>query len=153
MEEYTRVSRFKAGDMIFNTGDKGDRMYEILEGKVGIYLNYEKPDEKLLVERKPGEFFGEIALIETVPRTAAAVALAETSLRIVGVKDIGPYLNNRPDAIEKILDMMASRVKQERSLREDACRVLADYKKAVDAKETPDDELMAQVENCIAELK
>ena len=50
------------------------------------------------------EYFGEIALIETVPRTAAAVALEETTLRIIGVKSIVPYFKKNPDAMEKVLN-------------------------------------------------
>ena len=136
--------------MIFNKGDRGDCMYEVLYGKVGIYLNYRKPNEKLLVVRGPGEFFGEIALIEIVPRTAAAVALEdETSLRIVGVKGMTPYLHERPDAMEKILYTMSERIKQGRSLYLETCGVVARFKQVVDAGETPDQELSGQIEKCL----
>ena len=149
-KEYVHITRFNKGEMIFNKGDRGDCMYEVLSGEVGIYLNYRKPNEKLLVVRKPGEFFGEIALIEIVPRTAAAVAMEdETSLRIIGVKGVTPYLRQRPDAMEKILQTMSERIKQGRSLYLETCGVVAKYKAAVDAGETPDEELSGQIDKCM----
>lgn len=149
-KEYEHITRYNQGEMIFNKGDIGDCMYEVLDGMVGIYLNYKKPDEKLLAVRKPGEFFGEIALIEIVPRTAAAVAMEdETSLRIVGVKGVTPYLRKYPDVMEKILGTMSERIKQGRTLYLETCGVLARYKRAVEAGEKPDKELEAQIEKCL----
>ena len=146
---YAQITRFNRGEMIFNKGDRGDCMYEVLEGAVGIYLNFGQPDEKLLVVREPGEFFGEIALIEIVPRTAAAVALDDTSLRIIGVKSMTPYLHERPDAVEKILYTMSERIKQGRSLYLETCGVVTKYKEVVDAGEKPDPELSEQIDKCL----
>lgn len=153
MEEYSRITRFNRGEMIFNTGDKGDCMYEVLEGTVGIYLNYGKADEKLLAIREYKEYFGEIALIETVPRTAAAVALEETTLRIIGVKSIVPYFKKNPDAMEKVLNNMSDRIKQERKLYLDTCGVVAKFKETVDSGEKPSDELSGQIKNCLDEFE
>lgn len=152
MEEYSRISRFNRGEMIFNKGDKGDCMYEVLEGSVGIYLNYGKPDEKLLAVREYKEFFGEIALIETVPRTAAAVALDDTTLRIVGVKGIVPYFKKNPDAMEKVLSSMSDRIRQERKLYFETCGIVTKFKETVDSGETPDEELSSQIERCLEEF-
>lgn len=152
MEEYSRITRFNQGEMIFNKGDKGDCMYEVIDGSVGIYLNYGKPDEVLLAVRGCKEFFGEIALIETVPRTAAAVALNETTLRIVGVKGIVPYFKENPEAMEKVLSSMSNRIKQEQMLYFETCGIVSKFKKTVDSGRTPDAELSKQIENCLVEF-
>ena len=152
-KEYEHITRYNKGEMIFNKGDTGDCMYEVLDGEVGIYLNYKKPNEKLLAIRKPGEFFGEIALIEVVPRTAAAVAMDDdTSLRIVGVKGVGPYLRKNPAVMEKILGTMSERIKQGRTLYLETCGVLAKYKETVENNERPDKDLTEQMEKCLKDF-
>ena len=50
------VKLLKKGEMIFKEGDLELCMYNIRSGCVGIYANYGKEDEKLLVELKAGEF-------------------------------------------------------------------------------------------------
>ena len=150
MKEYWHITSFYEGDMIFNKGDVGDCMYEILAGKVGIYLHYRTPEQKLLAVRNAGDFFGEIALIEVIPRTAAAVALEdETRLRVVGSKAALPYLQQRPDVLQMILNNMSARIKQGRELYLETCGVVAKYKAAVDAGVVPDKELSIQIEECL----
>jgi MFS family permease len=66
---------FSAGTTIFNSGDEGDRFYVIDQGSVEIHVDSAKP-----VELGRGEFFGEIALLRDVPRTATVTAVTDTRL-------------------------------------------------------------------------
>ena len=64
-----------AGTTIFRRGDEGDRFYVIDEGSVEVQVDSGSP-----VELGRGEFFGEIALLRGVPRTATVTARTETRL-------------------------------------------------------------------------
>jgi MFS family permease len=64
-----------AGTTIFRSGDEGDRFYVIHEGSVEVRVDSAKP-----VELGRGEFFGEIALLRDVPRTATVTAVTDTRL-------------------------------------------------------------------------
>jgi hypothetical protein len=68
-------SQVSAGTTIFQRGDEGDRFYMIESGKVEVL-----PAEGGSVQLGPGDFFGEIALLRDVPRTATVTALEETRL-------------------------------------------------------------------------
>ena len=75
MEERT----FSKGEVIFKQGTYQSEMYTILQGKVGIYADYETQQEKKLTELTAGEFFGEMGMMECYPRSATAVALDNES--------------------------------------------------------------------------
>jgi CRP-like cAMP-binding protein len=66
---------FEKGDVIFREGDVGDCLYVIREGAVDITLG-----NRVLKLMQPGDIFGEMSLIDGEPRSANAVARAETTV-------------------------------------------------------------------------
>ena len=70
------IERISAGMVFFNQGDKGDKFYLIKEGTVHIRRTEEN---KIVLDKtlEQGQFFGEMALIREIPRTAKATAVSE----------------------------------------------------------------------------
>lgn len=71
--------RYEAGDEIFAEGVEGDEMFVILEGEVGIYKR-----GQIMIKIGQGGHFGEMALMDRNPRSAAAIA--ESAIRAIVVK-------------------------------------------------------------------
>ncbi len=69
-----RSRRFRRGEVIFHIGDPGDALFVIVSGEVKISLPSETGDEAILATLRPGDFFGEIALLDGAPRSASASA-------------------------------------------------------------------------------
>ena len=76
------VREFGVGQAVFNAGDHGTCMYVVLEGRVQIVRPHRsgEGDGEVLAELGPGEFFGEMALVDNSTRMAAAMALTATRL-------------------------------------------------------------------------
>jgi len=69
-----------AGQFAFRKGDQGDKLYVMVSGQVDIKLG-----DKVLVTMKPGDCFGEVAIIDSNPRTADAQAAVDTM--VIEVKE------------------------------------------------------------------
>lgn len=67
--------QFFAGDRIFEKNDRGDYLYLIVEGKVGIALDKKSSD--YVVTMSSGGCFGEMNLLDDLPRSASAVVLED----------------------------------------------------------------------------
>jgi CRP-like cAMP-binding protein len=71
---------YKAGEVIFSAGDEGHEFFVVKSGKVGVRLR-----NRTLDTMGEGEVFGEMALIDSEPRSASAVA--ETDCVVVPVSE------------------------------------------------------------------
>ena len=67
-----------AGDVLFREGSPGDRCYIVLEGKVEVWKDYDEDKPSLLGVHGSGHFFGELALLDELPRSATVVARERT---------------------------------------------------------------------------
>lgn len=148
-------SEFREGNIIFQKGDKGSTMYEVVRGSVGIYIHYGKENEQLLVTKNPGEFFGEIALLEKRVRTATAVALEDETVLEETSSSEGfvAYVRKHPHNLEVILDMMSDRFKTQRANYLNACIDFADYKNAVENGEEISPELSEKIDKYMIEAE
>ena len=75
------LRELKAGDVIFKQGDAGQELFIIKSGKVEIRIG-----NRVLDTLSPGNIFGEMALIDSAPRNATAVAITDATLIAVSEK-------------------------------------------------------------------
>ena len=74
---------FSKGEVVFHEGDMGTCFYQIEAGEAGVYVSYGNADQRKLTEMKPGQFFGEMAVIEAWPRSTTIVA--ESDLHVIEI--------------------------------------------------------------------
>lgn len=72
--EMSKNVSFEADSVIFNEGDIADRFFLVLTGEVGITIGQTE-----VVRVRRGQLFGEMALLEHIPRTATAIALKKSA--------------------------------------------------------------------------
>lgn len=82
-----------AGQVIVQEGTPGDRVYFVRAGRVRVVKS---PDVRL-AEFGPGDFFGEMSLVESVVRSASVVALADTAVITLKGVDFYRLYRARPD--------------------------------------------------------
>ena len=70
-------------ETLFNRGDEGDALYAVVEGLVRIWVGSDSGKELTFSIMEPGDVFGEIALLDGLPRTANATAQESTVLLVI----------------------------------------------------------------------
>jgi CRP/FNR family transcriptional regulator, cyclic AMP receptor protein len=71
---FSSEERFREGSMIFREGERGDKLYIVLDGRIRISKFIPGVGEEALTVLDRGDFFGEMALIDDMPRSADAKA-------------------------------------------------------------------------------
>src|SRR2546423_8796129 len=100
--------RFDADEIVFNEQDKGDALYVVEAGSVRIWVLDEDVKPVTLAELKPGEFFGELAVLDRGPRSTNATAIVENTLHRLSSDDFQKFLMGHPDvAIDIIFEIGA----------------------------------------------
>lgn len=117
---------FQMGDVIFNQGDAGDKMYEINSGLIGIYVNYGQENERCLVELGEGKCFGEMAMIEELPRSATAVAFRETTVTVITKEDFLAYIAIHTEVALSIMTQLSNRLRSLTSDYVDVCKTMSE---------------------------
>jgi CRP/FNR family cyclic AMP-dependent transcriptional regulator len=115
--------RFPKGTLVFQHGDPGDAMYVVCEGEVEMFFKNDTGERILLETARPGDFFGEISLLDGGPRTASAVATKDLEALTVDRGDLDEFLRLRPAATMDFMGAIGRRLRETtRLLRHTASR-------------------------------
>jgi CRP-like cAMP-binding protein len=92
-------------ETIFDEDSKGDSMYVIKTGAVKI-LKKVKNQENTIAVLNPGEFFGEMALLDGQPRSAAVRATTDTTVFMVPLEGYQTLRKENPHTALKLMDII-----------------------------------------------
>ena len=108
--------KFDADETIFNEQDKGDALYVVEDGSVRIWVLDEDVEPVTLKELGPGEFFGELAVLDRGPRSTNATAIGETTLHRLSSDDFQAFLMKHPDVAIDVICEIGARMRQTNTL-------------------------------------
>jgi uncharacterized membrane protein len=101
----------KQGDILFRKGDTGSSMFIIQEGKVEISIPAEQGQKEIRVSiLSQGDFFGELSLIDGLPRTATATATHTCRLLEMNRDDFIQFLMSRPAVAISMISEIGKRL-------------------------------------------
>ena len=104
------LREFKAGEVIFKEGDAATEFFVIQRGKVEIRIG-----NRLLGTLSDHDIFGEMALIDTAPRSATAIAATDVKLVPIGEKQFLFLVSRTPYFALKIMRVLARRLRAQNS--------------------------------------
>ncbi len=102
---------FKKGDFIFREGDEADFMYMIHKGKVQISKGVGTFDEKIRILGE-GEFIGEMAVINSMPRSANAVAVEDCVLIKMDRESFDKTVQKNHEFSVSVIELLSDRLRE-----------------------------------------
>jgi len=104
------LTHFNKGHVLFHEGDDGEEMYIIQSGKVAIKKQV-KDGEAVLATLEKGDFFGEMAILERMPRSAAAEVVEEGDLIVINGETFGDMIKANPEIAVRMLRKYSLRLR------------------------------------------
>ena len=106
MVKLSRERRFESGDNIVRKGEEGVGFYLIIDGAVEI-----RSDGNTLSKLGPGQFFGEMSVLDRQPRSADVVAVEPSRCLVLNVLHFKSAISNNPEISLKLLQEFTRRLR------------------------------------------
>ncbi|MEE9288039.1 MAG: ATP-binding protein [Bacteroidota bacterium] len=102
---------YEAGSLIFQDGSSSNQIFMILTGRVKIWKKTKYGGEIVLAILHERDFFGELEVIDVLPRSANAAAIDETTLAVLPRADFDALLRQHPQATLNLLHSLSNRLR------------------------------------------
>jgi CRP-like cAMP-binding protein len=110
--EFCLKRSYKKGETLVNQGDPGLGLYIIIAGKVEIIKKTASGSELKVAIHGPGDFFGEMAVLDDAPRSASVIALEDTECLFLTAEDFKARLKSHPEIALEILPIVVNRFRE-----------------------------------------
>jgi len=106
LAESAKERSFSAGQTIVRQGDKGVGFYLVLSGKVHV-----RRGGQTIATHGPGQFFGEMALVDDQPRTADVVAEGTVNCLVLSAWEFWSAVGDEPEVLRTLLKETVRRIR------------------------------------------
>jgi len=96
LKDLAQVRPYPSGETVFKEGDQGDGIYFVISGQIQISALVSNAERRVLAHIQPGDFFGEMAVLDNEPRSATASATEDSQLYFIPRNDMLAMLSRSP---------------------------------------------------------
>lgn len=112
LQKIAKPRYFSKDEYVCYEGQPGSEMYIILQGSIGIFLTSAIGTLNQVATIKKGDFFGEMAIFDNLPRSASCIALEDTMCVAVTEDNLQDFLATCPDIAKQMLENMSGRIRK-----------------------------------------
>lgn len=106
MQEYFR------GDRVFEINQQGDYLYLLVSGRIGISIEQDPSSREFIATLGPGECFGEMNLLDDLPRSATAQVLEDSTVLALEKTRLKRLIQSYPDISIGMLRSLSLRIRE-----------------------------------------
>ncbi len=110
---HLKLQTYEPGKIIFQKDDLGSTLHIIAAGAVKIYLPAAGGEEAPLAMLKAGDYFGELALLDSGARTASAMALGRTATLTLEREEFLKFITTNPQGAGAVFKSLAALIKKQ----------------------------------------
>jgi len=108
-----RSRRFRRDQTVFHQGDPGDALFVIATGSVKVVLpSPDAAEPAILATLGPGDFFGELAMLDGEPHSATVITLEATETLVLGRADFEVLFEREPDLWRALVGSLARELRR-----------------------------------------
>ena len=107
-----RRRRFARNEVVFHEGDPGETLHLLSKGHVAIRVTTPLGDVATVRVLRPGDFFGELAVVSPAPRNATAVAIDPTETLVVHRDEFQQLLDQQPSVQALLVEALVTEVRR-----------------------------------------
>jgi CRP-like cAMP-binding protein len=113
LERLAEVREFPQGGVIVSQEDAGDALFVLVRGKVKVVLYGDSGREIILsIFKTPGDFFGEMSLLDNEPRSATVIADQASRLMVLSRRDFQAHIESHPRTALRVLTELSRRLRR-----------------------------------------
>jgi len=102
---------FKPGSKVISEGEFGDCAYIVETGRLEVTKISEENTKQILGQLKENDIFGELGLIDGLPRSATVTALEDCTIKVLTKESFNSLTSTNPKALMPIFKVLASRLR------------------------------------------
>ena len=112
LAEFCVERLFQKGQILVKQGDSGLGLYILVSGKVEILKRTSTGEELEIAVLGPGDFFGEMTVLDSSPRSADVIALEDTKCLLLTAWEFKARLEEHPEIALKVLPVVVKRFRE-----------------------------------------
>ncbi len=109
MAEERVAKSFIAGSILFRDGESGESMYVVQSGRIRIFKEV-RGHEKTLALLGPGEFFGEMSILNRKPRTGSAEAVEDSTVLVIDGEMFATMITKNSEIAVRLIQRLSNRL-------------------------------------------
>lgn len=111
VSQHSVTRTYPRNTVIINEGDTAESLYVIVKGKVKVFLTDDTGKEVVINCQGPGEYFGEVALIDDAQRSASVMTLESSSFSVISKQSFRELLSRNPNIALSLIRDLTQRVR------------------------------------------
>ncbi|MEX1311692.1 MAG: Crp/Fnr family transcriptional regulator [Candidatus Sulfomarinibacteraceae bacterium] len=113
-----QIKKLDKDTTIFHAGDPADAVFVVASGRVKVVITSSDGKEFILTVLGPGQVFGEMALLESAPRSASVVTLSAVEVLVINRSDFQRLLDSNPRISQRLMAILSRRLRRANSKME-----------------------------------
>ncbi len=107
-----QIKKLSKDATIFHAGDPADAVFVVASGRVKVVITSSDGKEFILTVLGAGQVFGEMALLESAPRSASVVTLSAVELIVISRSDFQRLLDSNPRISQRLMAILSRRLRR-----------------------------------------
>ena len=107
-----QIKKLSKDTTIFHAGDPADAVFVVASGRIKVVITSTDGKEFILTVLGPGQVFGEMALLESAPRSASVVTLSAVEVLVINRADFQRLLDSNPRISQRLMAILSRRLRR-----------------------------------------